>query len=313
MTNRVNLIHTRANKTRGWTYVAPMTPNKSAADGLTALVFPGQGSQNGTMRELTLEHEPALFEQAIELIGCDPFARVDEGTRFQQACIYCASIAAWTSIGRPSADAFAGHSLGELAALTAAGVVEPHEGLALVARRGASMDEAAAQVPGAMAALLGPREAIDSFELPPAVIIANDNSDGQVVISGPAGDVSDAIAAAKPAGLRAIRLPVSGAFHTSAMTSAMPIFERAFDGLELRAPVAPVFSCVTAEPFTDVRESLLQSLVSPVKWRTVMARLHQMGVRHFLEPGPGSVLSKLAARQFDDVTTKLTVRDAALA
>lgn len=290
-----------------------MTPDNSVAAGLTALIFPGQGSQNSSMRDLTLAHEPELFEQAVELIGCDPFERIDQGTRFQQAAIYCASIAAWTSLGRPGADVYAGHSLGELAALTAAGAINPHDGLLLVAQRGASMDTAAARMPGAMAALIGSRELINRFELPLGVVVANDNCDSQVVVSGPSDGVAIAVAAAKPAGLRAVRLPVSGAFHTAAMVSAMPVFERAFERLELKPPSAPVFSCVTAEPFEDVRESLLQSLVSPVEWRTVMTRLHELGVRHFLEPGPGSVLSKLAARQFDDVTTKLTVCDAALA
>lgn len=290
-----------------------MTQDNQVAAGLTALVFPGQGSQNSSMRELTGAHEPELLAQAIKLVGCDPFEHIDQGTRFQQTAIYCASIAAWTKLGRPSGDVFAGHSLGELAALTAAGVVDPHDGLSLVVERGASMDAAAAQMSGAMAALIGPREAIDSFELPPGVVVANDNSDRQVVISGPSEGVANAVAAAKPAGLRAVRLPVSGAFHTAAMLSAMPSFELAFDGVDLKSPSAPVFSCVTAEPFEDVRGSLLQGLVSPVRWRTVMTRLHELGVRHFLEPGPGSVLSKLAASQFDDVTTKLSIRDAAFA
>src|SRR5438874_12857829 len=99
----------------------------------TALLFPGQGSQVPEMRELVASARGDLIDLATELVGEDPFPRVDDGTRFAQPALYCASVALWDEAGRPDADYFAGHSLGELAALVAAGSFDAADGLRIAA------------------------------------------------------------------------------------------------------------------------------------------------------------------------------------
>ena len=117
-----------------------------------AVLFPGQGSQTPDMRDLVAQREPELLERCLELVGEDPFARVDESTRFQQPAIFCASIAGWRALDLEPQFA-AGHSLGELAALAAAGVLTVDDALELVVLRGRLMAEADDR--GSMLALVG--------------------------------------------------------------------------------------------------------------------------------------------------------------
>ncbi|MBV8220300.1 MAG: ACP S-malonyltransferase [Solirubrobacterales bacterium] len=109
--------------------------------GVTAILFPGQGSQTPEMRKTVAEVRPDLLSLADEIVGEDPFARAEEGTRFAQPAIFCASLAGWQALERPSGDLMAGHSLGELAALVAAGCLSERDGLELVALRGKLMQE----------------------------------------------------------------------------------------------------------------------------------------------------------------------------
>src|SRR5579875_4010630 len=108
----------------------------------TALLFPGQGSQTPEMREQVARVRPDLLQLAIEVVGDDPFLRVDDGTAYAQPAIYCASIAGWCQMGRPVHEFTAGNSLGEIGALVAAGVLSERSGLQLVALRGRLMQEA---------------------------------------------------------------------------------------------------------------------------------------------------------------------------
>src|ERR1700716_3531626 len=106
---------------------------------LSALLFPGQGSQTPDMRGTVAAERPDLLEQVVEVVGEDPFALVDAGTRYAQPAIFCASLAGWSALGRPEAEFMAGHSLGELAALVAGGGLAERDGLELVALRGRLM------------------------------------------------------------------------------------------------------------------------------------------------------------------------------
>ena len=117
------------------------------------------------MRDPVAEPRADLLELALDLVGADPFDRVDEGTRFAQPAIYCAALAGWERMGRPDAGFAAGHSLGELAALAAAGALDEREGLRLAVERGALMQRAAEAGGGGMLALLGERDA--ALALPP--------------------------------------------------------------------------------------------------------------------------------------------------
>jgi malonyl CoA-acyl carrier protein transacylase len=269
---------------------------------VTALLFPGQGSQTPEMRELVEVGSPELLARAIAEVGEDPFERVGDGTRFAQPALYCASITLWRRAGCPAPDLVAGHSLGEVAALVAAGSLQAEDGLRLATRRGRIMQEAAEADPdGGMLALLGDDQTARRIASEHELTVANDNAPGQVVLSGPGPVLRDATSAAKRRGLKAVRLPVRGAFHTPAMCSAVPELEATIAELEIRAPSVTAFSSITAEPFDDVPRRLVEALIRPVRWRQTLLALRRAGADRFVEAGPGRVLRGLVRRTLDDV------------
>src|SRR5947209_14177132 len=193
----------------------------------TAILFPGQGSQSRDMRDSVARVRPDLLSLVQELVGEDPFPRAEEGTSFAQPAIFCASLAGWAAFGRPAAELMAGHSLGELAALVAAGVLGERDGLELVVLRGRLMQEAGERAgDGGMLALLGRGAAEHAAALAEAhgLAVANDNSPQQIVLSGLRAALPAAGAAAKELGLRAMELPVTGAFHSPMMEAAVDEF-----------------------------------------------------------------------------------------
>jgi malonyl CoA-acyl carrier protein transacylase len=273
----------------------------------TAILFPGQGSQTPGMRDDVERVRPDLLALASECVGEDPFSLVQEGTRFAQPAIFCASLAGWAALGRPEADLMAGHSLGELAALVAAGILSERSALELVVLRGRLMQEAGERAgDGGMLALLGAGAAEQAEEIAGAhgLAIANDNSPQQVVLSGSRDAFDAASDAARELGLRPMVLPVTGAFHSPMMASAVPEFEAALATVELAPDPVPgvtVLSAVTAQPFDDVRRRLAEALTSPVRWREVVLAMHDRGARRFVEVGPGKVLTGLVKRTVRDV------------
>ncbi len=273
--------------------------------GLTAILFPGQGSQTPEMRETVAEVRPDLFVLAERIVGEDPFARAEEGTKFAQPAIFCASLAGWEKLGRPAGEFMAGHSLGELAALVAAGYLNERDGLELVALRGRLMQESGERAgDGGMLALLGRGAAEHGGEIASAhgLSVANDNSPQQVVLSGDRGAFAGAGEAAKELGLRAMELPVTGAFHSPMMAEAVPEFTAALREVEVSSPQGvTVLSAVTAAPFEDVRAQLAQALTSAVRWREVLLAMRELGAERFVEVGPGKVLTGLVKRTLRDV------------
>jgi [acyl-carrier-protein] S-malonyltransferase len=270
----------------------------------TAILFPGQGSQAPDMRDAVARVRPDLLVLAEEVVGEDPFPRAEEGTRFAQPAIFCASLAGWAALGSPEDDFMAGHSLGELGALVAAGSLRERDGLELVALRGKLMQEAGERAgDGGMLALLGAGAADHAGELAEAhgLAVANDNSPQQIVLSGARSALPGAAEAAKALGLRAIELPVTGAFHSPMMESAVPEFEAALERVELAEPRVTVLSAVTAQPFDDIRARLAEGLTMPVRWRETMLQLHRLGAERFVEVGPGRVLTGLVKRTLRDV------------
>lgn len=271
---------------------------------ITAILFPGQGSQTTEMRETVAAVRPDLLSLAEQVVGEDPFARVEEGTRFAQPAIFCASLAGWEELGRPDGDLMAGHSLGELAALVAAGCLSERDGLELVALRGKLMQESGERAgDGGMLALLGTGAADHATELAEAhgLAVANDNSPQQVVLSGDRREFGATMAAAKELGLKAMELPVTGAFHSPMMAGAVPEFEAALERAQISSPRVTVLSAVTAAPFEDVRRQLAQALTMPVRWRETLLALHELGGERFIEVGPGRVLTGLVKRTLRDV------------
>jgi malonyl CoA-acyl carrier protein transacylase len=275
-----------------------------AYDTPTAVLFPGQGSQQTGMRDLVADAAPELLEHCIELVGDDPFARIDESTRFAQPAIFCASVAGWRRAAIDSTDlhAVAGHSLGEFAALVAAGALDEHAALALVVERGALMANAGERDGGGtMLALLGAsHEAAEQLAADHGVTVANENAPGQVVLSGSPDALSATATQARELGLRAMELGVAGAFHSPAMAPAVPAFQAALDRTDFAAPAVPVISCVNAAPMTDPRSELADGITRPVRWTATMAALATLGVRRYVDAGPGKVLAKLARRNAAD-------------
>jgi malonyl CoA-acyl carrier protein transacylase len=270
----------------------------------TAILFPGQGSQTPEMRDLVAQVRPDLLERAIEVVGEDPFPRAEDGTNFAQPAIFCASLAGWEALGRPTGDFMAGHSLGELGALVAAGRLTERDGLELVALRGRLMQESGERAgTGGMLALIGAGAAEHAPDLARehGLAVANDNAPAQVVLSGQRSAIPAAAQAAKAVGLRARELAVTGAFHSPMMAEAVPAFRAALDKVQIADGHVTVLSAVTAEPFEDVRAQLADALTMPVRWRETLLALHARSVERFVEVGPGKVLSGLAKRTLSDV------------
>ena len=271
---------------------------------MTAVLFPGQGSQTDGMRDHVERSRPDLLELVEAELGADPFARVTEGTHFAQPAIFCASLAGWERLaGALEPDVAAGHSLGEVAALVAAGALDAADGLRLVIVRGRLMQEAGdrTQGGGMLAILSGAREAAGPLAERHGLVVANDNAPEQVVLSGDLAAIDAALAEAKGQGLRTMKLPVAGAFHSPAMAYARPEFEAALRRVKWSAPRFSVLSGVTSEPFDDVPARLLDALTSPVRWREVLLALAERGVTRTVETGPGKVLSGLVRRTLPGV------------
>jgi [acyl-carrier-protein] S-malonyltransferase len=268
----------------------------------SALLFPGQGSHAEGMEEPFRGHP--LLEHGLELLGYDPFERLAEGTRYQQPALFLCSVAAWDAWADDSPDdagearAAAGHSLGEYAALVAAGGLEFADAVRLVDERAAAMADAGELNAGGMVAMLGgDGSAVRDLAARLGLIVANDNAPGQLVLSGPADAVAEAEEAAREeAGARARRLDVSGAFHSPLMEPAAERLRAALDATPVHPLRIPVYSNGTARPFVDVRTELAENLLRGVRWRETLLALRAAGVERFVELGPGSVLTGLVKR-----------------
>jgi acyl transferase domain-containing protein len=281
-------------------------------EGTLAILFPGQGVGDPGSADLVRDERPDLHALACELVGDDPFERIADGTEYTQPAVYCASIASFERLGRPRAIAYAGHSLGEIGALGAAGAISDADGLRIAATRGRLCREAAdAGEAGSMLAVGGNQNAAAELAAAHGLAVANHNSPAQFVLSGPEPALEAARTAAKGSGLRAKRLAVAGAFHSPAMEPAAAAFAEALAGIEFTPPQAAVMSGVTGQPFErDPRAGLIASLTHPVRWVAVMHHLGAMGATHFLDVGPGRVLAKLVPRIFDHEDVEVEAAEA---
>ena len=244
------------------------------------------------------------FERGLELLGFDPFERLDEGTRFQQPAIFLCSVAAWDLWRADAPDeaaevrAAAGHSLGEYAALVAAGVLAFDDAVGLVAERAAAMADAGDLQDGSMVAMLGGDDhKVRALATRLQLTIANDNAPGQLVLSGAADAITLAEDVARDeTGARARRLPVSAAFHSPLMQPAAARLAAALERTQMGVGAFPVYANGTASPFTDVRRELSENLLRPVRWRETMLALRAAGIERYVEHGPGAVLTGLVKR-----------------
>jgi [acyl-carrier-protein] S-malonyltransferase len=264
---------------------------------LTAVLFPGQGSLTSDSPEHARAVCPELVELASELLGDDPFRLVHERTDYAQPAIFVDSMAGWREREISDVVAMAGHSLGELSALAAAGAVSVEDALRLVVLRGRLMQEAAQGNGGGMVALLGGEPAAaEELAAEHGLTIANDNAPGQVVLSGPLAGVESIKIGARERGFKALQLDVAGAFHSRSVASARQPFLEALREVDWHETAVPVISGATVSPFSDPPEQLADALIAPVRWREVMTTLFDLGAREFVDVGPGRVLARLVPR-----------------
>ncbi|WP_432069336.1 ACP S-malonyltransferase [Streptomyces sp. AA1529] len=271
--------------------------------------FPGQGSQRRGMGKDLFGRFPAQTALADEVLGysieelCvrDPERRLAR-TEFTQPAVYVVSALGYLDRAARDPeppDFLVGHSLGEYAALFAAGVLDFETGLRLVRRRGELMAEADG---GGMAAVVGTDEAtVTRLLADPALAaldLANHNAPDQFVISGPAEGVDAACAAFDAAGARTVRLHVSAPLHSRYMRGVAERFGPFLDGFELRPPAVPVLAGVDARPYTldTLKERLTAQIAAPVRWTDVVRAVREHGEPDFVELGPGRVLTKLVER-----------------
>jgi [acyl-carrier-protein] S-malonyltransferase len=269
-----------------------------------ALLFPGQGSQTPDMREQVEAHRPDLLALARSEVSDDLFERAEEGTRWAQPAIYCAALAGYEVLKDRYEPAWlAGHSLGEISALVAAGALDAEDGLRLVAARGRLMQEAAEQTGdgGMLVVRVRERAPVEQVAAQAGLSVANDNSPDQLVLSGAIAALDEAERLLGERRVRAKRLPVAGAFHSPLMEPAVEPFRALVEQTPVREARVPVMSCVTAAPFEDVRGQLVQALTQPVRWSDVLRALRAAGATHFLETGPGRVLTGLTRKTLDGV------------
>ena len=281
--------------------------------GASAIIFPGQGSQRDGMGEEARAIAPELHQLVGEAVGEDPFPRAGESTRYAQPAILCAALAGWIAADRPTADAFAGHSLGELGAAAAAGALSEEDALRLAAHRGRLMDEAGAAEPGGMLALLCPADVASEIAAATRTTVANDNAPTQVVVSGGLAEIEAAATEAKARDVRTIRLDVGAAFHSPAMRPALAPFGDLLGEVDVRAPERTLISSVTVaalESAAEVRAALARAIVEPVRWRACVEELGRRGFDTFEETGPGKALTGMVRRTLDGVSASpLRARD----
>lgn len=288
-----------------------------------ALVFPGQGSQSLGMMAAYGDAPVvrATFDEASAALGRDLWQLVSEGpaealnqTVNTQPLMLTAGVAVyrlWQSLGGAEPVMVAGHSLGEYAALVAAGALTLKDAVPLVELRAKAMQEAVPAGQGAMAAVLG----LDADSIIAAcaesaqgevVQAVNFNEPKQTVIAGHKAAVERAAEAVKAKGAkRALMLPVSAPFHCSLMQPAAEKLKLRLDDIVVMSPRMPVINNVDVAPLADpvaIKDALVRQAAAPVRWVEIMQAMQAAGITHVLECGPGKVLAGLAKRCVDDLT-----------
>ena len=294
---------------------------------MKAYIFPGQGAQFTGMG-LDLYEKSALaqeyFEKANDILGFSITDIMFEGTAEQlketkvtQPAIFLHSVILAKVLGEDfKPEMVAGHSLGELSALVANGVLSFEDGLKLVSKRALAMQKACEIAPSTMAAVLGLEDNVveeTCKEIVGVVVAANYNCPGQLVISGEVSAVEKACEVLTEKGARrALLLPVGGAFHSPMMEPAREELAAAIEATEFSQPTCPVYQNVTASAVTDpneIKKNLMIQLTAPVRWTQSIQAMIADGGTEFIEVGPGKVLQGLMRK----IDRSVTASGAALA
>ena len=278
---------------------------------MKAYIFPGQGAQFTGMGLDLYENSSVaqeLFERANEILGFPITDIMFEGTpeelketKVTQPAIFLHSVVLAKVLGDDfKPEMVAGHSLGELSALVANGVLSFEDGLRLVSKRALAMQKACEIAPSTMAAVLGLEDHIveeTCAEIDGVVVAANYNCPGQLVISGAISAVEEACRVLTEKGAkRAILLPVGGAFHSPMMEPARAELAAAIEATEFSEPTCPVYQNVTASAVTssdEIKKNLMIQLTAPVRWTQSIQAMIADGGTEFIEVGPGKVLQGL--------------------
>jgi [acyl-carrier-protein] S-malonyltransferase len=281
---------------------------------MKAYLFPGQGAQfSGMGKDLYEASEEAkvLFEQANKILGFRITDIMFEGeaeelkqTKVTQPAIFLHSTILAKLLGESfKPEMVAGHSLGEISALTAVGVLSFEDGLNLVSKRALAMQAACEAEPSTMAAILGlENDVVEDVcaKVDGIVVAANYNCPGQLVISGAVDAINDACEQLKEAGARrALVLPVGGAFHSPLMEPARAELAQAIEATTFNTPACPIYQNVTASAITnpdEIKGNLVAQLTAPVRWTQTMQQMIDDGVSSFTEVGPGKVLQGLVKK-----------------
>ena len=290
-----------------------------------SIIFPGQGSRSvGMAKEFYEKYSLVknIFSEADEAIGFNLSKIILDGpiseinlTENTQPAIFVVSYSIFSvmknefNINLNQANYFAGHSLGEYSALTCANALQFKEAVRLLNQRGKSMQEAVPSGEGAMLAVLGLKieeilEQINLISINGTCEVANDNSPGQIVVSGDKDSIQVLHDSLKKKSIRGVILPVSAPFHCSLMESAEKKMSKKITESIFKDPNPPIISNVTAKAENEankIKKLLIKQITSKVKWRESVEYMIKNGVNEFIEIGPGKILSSLVRRINKDV------------
>lgn len=283
------------------------------------LVFPGQGSQSVGMGKELYDNNPAaravfdevddaLNQKLSDIIFNGPMEDLTLTTNVQPA-IMAVSIAMLRTSGIQLTQYVAGHSLGEYTALCAAGALSVGDTARLLRLRGDAMQRAVPVGAGLTAVILGlPIEQVREICAQTDCDVANDNSPGQVVVSGARDIVEKTLELAKSAGAkRAMPLALSVPVHCRIQAPAAEEMRAALEKIEIKAPNAILISNKTAAPMSDpaeIKEALVYQITHGVRWRESVLKMHELGINETIEVGPGAVLTGLTPRICSEMTSK---------
>ena len=285
-----------------------------------SVLFPGQGSQSPGMAKIFYEnfdYVKSLFQEADDLLKNSISKLVLEGpkdkldlTENTQPAIFLVTFSIFqvlkkeTSFDLNSAKYFAGHSLGEYSALACAEALTFSQTIELLQKRGQAMQSAVPKGQGGMLAVLGSdvekiNEIIETNKDKFICYVANDNSVGQIVVSGNNQDLDNFSLELKNNNIKSVKLPVSAPFHCKLMDSATKIMNEEISKIEFNSPKVEIISNVTAEPTNEpakIKELLVSQIEKPVRWREIVNYMIDKNINKFIEIGPGKVLSGLVKR-----------------